>query len=194
MKIYRFTILIFIIFTGLQLSCGQSKDVSNDGQKNIKISDKKIENLKNQANAFINAQLNKDINQIAKFIYTPNEVSGSMATDQIEAYRKRNAENIINQLKVMEFVGFRYGIKTEEPQEIIRVENRLFSIVPTTVIQSHTATTCESKRFWLGISQDNGENWGFFKGDSSFQKTFESYFSEASKKIKLPDIQDPTCS
>ena len=59
-----------------QFACGQRESISNPNNQQ-KMPDKKLENLKQQAKEFYQAQFDSDIKILSKFIYYPKIVKES---------------------------------------------------------------------------------------------------------------------
>lgn len=201
MKLKFFTFVFVLMLFAIQTACGQSQSTStNSVSKNSKIeqssqvnSDKRIENLKNQAGEFLQASFGGDLEKLSKFIYFPKDIAANDKPERIKNFKETNANKLIQEANELKAQGFEFEPIIEEPQEIVKAKNQLFSLVPISTITRNKGNRCDGKDFLLGISQDNGENWAFFKGNDGFQKQFELLFSEATKKIKLPAKPKANC-
>jgi hypothetical protein len=194
MKTFNIKLFILLILAFYQLACGQHSISNENNERAKQVSDKKSETLKNQTQEFIDAQHNKNIEMLKKYIYAPQGLTNDNSTKEFVAnYKDRNAKEFITLKEISDLAGMKFKETFERHNEIYTIKDKLYSLVQTHIILKIDNETCESIGYWLAISDDNGNNWGFLKGDSSFQKGFETYFEEASKKIKLPEKQPPSC-
>lgn len=216
MKMLPFTHIFVLIFSAIQIGCGQNPSNSNQNLSNANIeqitkqkttqtnSDQRIENLKKQANETTQALVNGDYKKYAESVYVPSFIADKYP-EKIKDFREKAALESKKQIDQLKSEGFNFEIVVDEPQAIVSGDNKLFSIVPTNNISrikegqeikdvngnNLAKGRYEMKGFMLGISQNSGETWQFMDVDND-SKQFELFFPEASKKLKLPVRTKPT--
>ncbi len=186
-------LVIFCIVGILQPACGQNNPVSNSTERQT--SDKRKENLKQQAREFYQAKIDSDIQTVSKFIYYPRIVQES--AEKEKEYRERNAKNHTQDNEILKETGTLIKIKqVNEPSEFVEEYNQLISIVTIDTVWVTKDGECEITVCIVGLSHNKGENWEFFNGscsDDTFPKRFGFYFSEAAKKLTFPKRETPKC-
>lgn len=200
MKLKIFTFIFVLILLAFQTACGQPQTTTKSVSTNSNIeqssqvnTDKRVENLKKQAGEFLRASFDGDLEKLSKFIYFPKDIAANDRPDRIKKFKEANATKLIQEANSLKSQGFEFEPTIENPQEMVNAKNQLFSLVPISTITKNKGNRCDGKDFLLGISQDDGENWAFFKGNDSFQNQFELLFSEAAKKITLPAKPKANC-
>lgn len=157
-------------------------------------------NLEKFVDALRGAFAGGDYEKLANLFFIPKDFT---ADDSDAEGREKGIAIIKQMIEQTKIAGIRFTVQIETPQNIVRIGDKLFSIVPqkTFVVvgrnsaiknakgQKIPAGQYEASGYLLAISNDGGEGWRFWNEVS--KENLEREFPETNGKIKLPEIKKP---
>ncbi|MCA1592821.1 MAG: hypothetical protein LC754_09275 [Acidobacteria bacterium] len=141
--------------------------------------------LKTQAEEIGRAFISGDFEKVADLTY-PGIVQMAGGRAQIVAFLKKS-------MKEMRAGGFDIvSVSVDEPTQVIKVDKRLFAVVPTTMRVKVPQGTFVGPSFYIGVSDDGGEKWTFVDGNGGANKQkLRALFPSAADKLELPQERPP---
>jgi hypothetical protein len=192
---------LFCIIAFTQISCGQTKSVEKNTQSNTSNSaEVKNEGLKKLITETQQAFSNNDFVKFSNLIFVPNDIVKN-APEEAKKFREQGLMETKQQLSQAREQGFDFEVKFSEPKEIIKSEkNMSFSFISTKSIirigkdsqaRDLNGNIIKSGRYEtdgyeLAVSEDNGQNWHWWRGKEDF---FKMLYPEAAKKVVFPAKQ-----
>jgi hypothetical protein len=141
--------------------------------------------IKAVAEASAKALAEKDFLTVADFTY------GRLVT--LVGGRDETVAMIEKEMKQLEKAGMTVlSVTVGEPQEVKKISNELFSIVPTKIKMRYQTTMLEAESFLIAVSEDNGKTWKLVDGAIAQDKPLlRELFPDATDELQLPPKKDP---
>jgi hypothetical protein len=143
-------------------------------------------NVEKQAILMANLLVAKDYKEFSKYTYSPilKMMGGA---DKMAAYMEKSFK------KMEEEEGFSINkVTIDNSSKVIRIKNQIQCTLTQIIEMKHIDGKLIQKSTLVGISNDQGKNWGFIDTHGKNLKELQETLKELSNDLVIPKPEQPT--